>query len=137
MCEESAFPWDRTADPATRRRQARAALRTVPAGALAPFDRASALREGLLTLCADWPAPTRVVAPAPPLPANVPTLILSGELDLRTPLERARRLARELPGARIVVQPGVGHDVLGARPGGCVDRTVAAFLARRAAPRCG
>jgi pimeloyl-ACP methyl ester carboxylesterase len=136
-CEESSVPWDRTADPATRRRQALAALRATPTAALAPFDRAAALHEGALTLCGDWPAPVRAVAPPPPLPASVPTLILSGELDLRTPLENARRLARELGGARVLVQRGVGHDVLGARPGGCVDRAVEAFLARRAAPSCG
>ena len=136
-CEEAPVPWDRTADPAMRRRQALAALRATPAGALAPFDRAAALHEGVLTLCGDWPAPVRTVAPPPPLPTTVPTLILSGELDLRTPLENARRLARELVGARVLVQPGVGHDVLGARPGGCIDRAAKAFLARRAAPSCG
>jgi pimeloyl-ACP methyl ester carboxylesterase len=135
-CEESPVPWDRAAAPATRRRQALAALRATPAAALEPFDRAAALHEGLVPLCADWPAPVRAVAPPPPLPASVPTLILSGELDLRTPLQNAQRLASELPGAQLLVERGVGHDVLGARPGGCVDRTVAAFLAQRATPRC-
>jgi pimeloyl-ACP methyl ester carboxylesterase len=135
-CEEASVPWDRMADAATRRRQALAALGATPAAALTPFDRAAALHEGVLTLCGDWPAPVRAVTPPPPLPTTVPTLILSGELDLRTPLENARRLARELGGARVIVQRGVGHDVLGARPGGCVDGAVEAFLARRAAPSC-
>jgi pimeloyl-ACP methyl ester carboxylesterase len=136
-CEEAPVPWDRTADdPATRRRQALAALRATPAAALAPFDRAAALHEGVFMLCGDWPAPVRAVAPPPPLPAGVPALILSGELDLRTPLQNAQRLARALGDARLLVERGVGHDVLGARPGGCVDRTVAAFLARRPAPTC-
>ena len=136
ICEEAPMPWDRMADPATRRRQALAAVRATPSAALQPFDRAAALHGGVLRLCGDWPAPVRAVAPPPPLPTTVPTLILSGELDLRTPLENARRLAPELGGARVLVEPGVGHDVLGARPGGCVDRAVAAFLARRAAPGC-
>jgi pimeloyl-ACP methyl ester carboxylesterase len=135
-CEEASVAWDRTADPGTRRRQALAALRATPAAALEPFDRAAALHEGVLTLCGDWPGPVRAVAPPPPLATTMPTLILSGELDLRTPLGNARRLARELGGARVVVQRGVGHDVLGARPGGCVDRAVDAFLARRTAPGC-
>jgi pimeloyl-ACP methyl ester carboxylesterase len=135
-CEESPAPWDRAADPATRRRQALAALRATPAAALEPFDRAAALHEGLVPLCADWPAPVRAVVPAPPLPASVPALILSGDLDLRTPLVNAQRLAGELAGAQLLVERGVGHDVLGARPGDCVDRAVAAFLAQRATPRC-
>jgi pimeloyl-ACP methyl ester carboxylesterase len=134
-CEESTLAWDPTAAPAERARQARAAIAAVPAAALAPFDRPAALNFGLLGLCGDWPARTRVVAPAPPLPTTVPTLILSGNLDLRTPLENARRLATALH-AKLVVEQGVGHGVLGTDPNGCATPAVAAFLARRPLPVC-
>ncbi len=134
-CEESPPAWDPAAGPADRRRQASAAADATPASALYPFDRRAALAAGLAPLCADWPAPVRSVEPAPP-PARIPTLVLSGELDLRTPLEQARALARSLPGARLVVEHGVGHSVLGAAPGGCADGAVAAFLAARPLPRC-
>jgi pimeloyl-ACP methyl ester carboxylesterase len=134
-CEESLLPWDPAAAPATRRLQALAALRATAPSALAPFDRAAALREGAFSLCSDWPAPRRVVDPGAPLPPGLPTLILSGELDLRTPLERARQLASALPGAQLVVVGDTGHDVLGARPRGCVRRALTAFLAQRRVPR--
>jgi pimeloyl-ACP methyl ester carboxylesterase len=134
-CEESTFAWDPTADPATRRRQARTALDATPTAAFAPFDRAAALNFGLLGVCGYWPARERVVAAAPPLPTTVPALVLSGNLDLRTPLENARQLAAALHG-RVVVEQGVGHGVLGRDFNGCATPAVEAFLADRPLPRC-
>jgi pimeloyl-ACP methyl ester carboxylesterase len=39
----------------------------------------------------------------------VPTLLLWGELDARSPLPVAHQLHRAIPGARLVVIPGCGH----------------------------
>jgi pimeloyl-ACP methyl ester carboxylesterase len=134
-CEESPLAWDPAASPATRAAQARAALAATPAAALAPFDRGAALSFGTLPLCGGWPAPTRVVEPPPPLPTTVPRLVLSGDLDLRTPLENARILARALHG-RLVVEHGAGHAVLGQLSDGCASPAVEAFLAHRPPPVC-
>jgi pimeloyl-ACP methyl ester carboxylesterase len=111
LCEESPTAWDRDADPATRRAQMLAALAAVPDTALGPFDRTAALKAGLWPVCGHWPAPTRPVQAARPLP-SLPFLILSGDLDLRTPLDGARRLAAQLPDATLVRERGWGHDVL-------------------------
>jgi pimeloyl-ACP methyl ester carboxylesterase len=134
-CEESTLAWDPAGAPPARRLQARAVLDATPSAALAPFDRAAALDFGLLPVCGSWPARERAVAPAPPLPTDVPTLVLSGDLDLRTPLENARRLATALHG-RLVIERDVGHAVLGADPNGCAPPAVEAFLARRPPPAC-
>jgi pimeloyl-ACP methyl ester carboxylesterase len=135
-CEESPTAWDPAADPATRRAQTQALAYATPASALYPFDRTAAIEAGLLPLCVDWPPPVRAVEPAPPLTARIPALVLSGELDLRTPLEQARALARSLPGAQLVIERGVGHAVLGADPEGCASLAVESFLLAQAFAPC-
>jgi len=85
-------------------------------------------------LCLRWPGvPSgRVPAPAAPYPA-VPTLILQGGEDLRTPPEASARVAAAVPGAQRVVVPGVGHAVVGGDPSGCGLRALRRFLAGRPA----
>jgi len=134
-CEESTFAWDPTASSATRGLQARAAVDATPLEALAPFDRSAALRFGLLALCGSWPERERAVAPVAPLPTTVPALVVSGELDLRTPLENARRLAEALD-ARLVVERGIGHGVLQLDMNGCGSSAAQSFLAGRPLPAC-
>ena len=78
---------------------AEAALRAIPAAALTPFDRTTVLfASPTLQLCSRWPsAPAAPALQDGPFPA-APTLVLSGEDDLRTPLESARRIAARIPG---------------------------------------
>ncbi len=40
---------------------------------------------------------------------RVPTLLISGDRDRLVPVENSRRLARLIPGARLVELPGAGH----------------------------
>ena len=130
-CEESRLPWTRTAHFTDRLRQARQAARRLPEGALRPFDRATALRSDLIELCRLWPAASAEPVPGPgPLP-DVPTLLLEGEYDLRTPVEAARLAARQLPRSSLVVVPGAGHSVLSADTPGCAGRAFARFMAGR------
>ena len=135
LCEESPVPWDRAAAPPERRRQALAALAGRPASAFAPFSRQAGVAAGLLPLCEDWPAPERPQGDAAPAATPVPALVLAGELDLRTPVEAARRLATALGNAVLVTAPGTGHSVFGADLGSCASRAVAGFLRGRL-PAC-
>ena len=46
-----------------------------------------------------------------PVRSDIPTLLLAGELDERTPPEFARRIARTLPNAYVYEFPGLGHGL--------------------------
>jgi pimeloyl-ACP methyl ester carboxylesterase len=139
LCEELSFPWSRGAGTKERMRQARRALRDLPPTEFAPFDRATVLDSDLVEACMGW----RNATAAPPaaigkLPA-VPTLVLSGGGDLRTPLEDAKSTAARLPlTPQIVVVPWVGHSVLTSElaPEGCAAHALAAFFADAVIPGC-
>jgi pimeloyl-ACP methyl ester carboxylesterase len=47
---------------------------------------------------------------------TVPTLVLVGDSDLLTPLERSEEIAAAIPGARLVVIPQCGHGSTGEQP---------------------
>jgi pimeloyl-ACP methyl ester carboxylesterase len=54
----------------------------------------------------------RLGEPSPPWPgAQVPTVVLHGDLDPVVPLENGQAHAAAVPGARLVVLPGLGHAV--------------------------
>lgn len=42
---------------------------------------------------------------------DVPTLLLYGELDVRSPLAVAEELAAQIPGSELIVIPGAGHQL--------------------------
>lgn len=131
-CEEKPFPWQRGATPATREAEARGALNGLPSGDLYPFDAATVWSDSLIPACVDWPNASPTPPAAGPLP-NVPTLILSGEQDLRTPTSGARRVAAEIPDAQLLVVPYTGHSVIGSDFGDCAALAVEAFFAGGAA----
>jgi hypothetical protein len=111
------------------------ALRATPASAFYPFDASTAWADSVLPGCARWPS----VAPPPPpvgiLP-SVPTLILSGAQDLRTPTAGAVEVAARIPGAQTIVVPYTGHSVLGTDFSGCAQAAVRAFFSSETASPC-
>jgi pimeloyl-ACP methyl ester carboxylesterase len=133
-CQEGPFPWNPSAPAADRLRQARVAAAALPAAAVYPFDRDTALTTSATPLCTSWPSPQDPPFPAGPYPA-VPTLVLAGEDDLRTPIEGAERVAKAIPGAQLVEIPGAGHGIF---PGfsACPSRAVNDFFAARPLRRC-
>jgi pimeloyl-ACP methyl ester carboxylesterase len=138
LCEELNFPWSRSAGVRTRARQAAQVIRDLPPADFAPFDRETALGSELLALCAGWRNATAGPLPVGSLPA-VPTLILSGGADLRTPTEDARATAARMPlPPQIVTVPWVGHSVLSSELAreACAAHALAAFFAAQAIPGC-
>jgi pimeloyl-ACP methyl ester carboxylesterase len=128
ICEESPFPWSRTASAATKLSEANAFLHAQPASVFYPFAAETALEDSVLPSCAHWPD----ASPPPPAPSplpNVPTLILSGEQDLRTPTSNARAVAAQIPDAQLLVVPFTGHSVLGSDLSDCSALAVKDFFA--------
>jgi pimeloyl-ACP methyl ester carboxylesterase len=134
-CEESVFPWDRAADPTTRAAQAVAAAKAHPAGDFFPFDYQVALNSEAIPVCLSWPDASPPPVPPTPLP-TVPTLVISGDADLRTPLEDGQVVASRIAGAQILGVPYTGHSVLGSDLSGCAQAAVTAFFAAQPVAPC-
>lgn len=62
--------------------------------------------------CTNYPMPEPPAFYNAPVESDVPTLILQGEFDLRTPLANGLALAGELTNATLVIVPEQGHEVL-------------------------
>jgi pimeloyl-ACP methyl ester carboxylesterase len=132
VCTEQTFPWNWNADPVTRLAQAKTVVNGIPESALYPFDRKTALDSDEIYLCSRWPAVQRTTLPPPPGPVpDVPTLLVEGQDDLRTPVEGAQKLAALLPHSTLIAVPGTGHSVFGADLTGCSDRALRAFFTNR------
>ena len=134
-CEESPFPWQRAASSSTRVAEALGFLHAQPAGDFYPFDAATAYANSLVPACAGWPDASPPPPAQKPLP-NVPTLILSGEQDLRTPTSYARSVAARIPDAQLLLVPFTGHSVLGSDLSECSALAVAAFFSSAAVQPC-
>jgi len=121
-CTDYVQLFSRTAPPAVRARQYRAALRQQSPLAFAPFSVAQWTQMDQYTEaysgCLGWPSPARLVPPitrTPPLvPATLPVLILSGTFDSLTPwLDGATLVARQMgPSARVVRVANLTHVTL-------------------------
>jgi pimeloyl-ACP methyl ester carboxylesterase len=134
-CEEMQFPWQRSAPAATRLAEATGALKALPSSDFYPFDAATALNNSLLSACAGWPDASAAGASAGALP-DVPTLILSGAQDLRTPTSNALQVAAKIPDAQLLVVPYTGHSVLGSDFGDCASLAITAFFSGAQAQPC-
>ena len=128
-CEDEEFPWNRSAGPQERLAQAKTRIRALRASAIAPFTEANVLDLSDMPACAFWPFATPAPAPEDaPLP-SVPTLILSGANDLRTPTANAREVAAQIPRSHLLVVPDAGHSVLGSDPTHCAGKALQALFA--------
>jgi pimeloyl-ACP methyl ester carboxylesterase len=133
-CEESRLPWPRMAPFAERPADAARAAAALAPAALAPFDRITVLGSDVIDLCSRWPEAARDPdAGAGPIP-DVPTLLVEGADDLRTPVESARAVAAQIPGSHVVPIQGVGHSPVSLAVSRCATRLIPAFFAGRKLP---
>ena len=137
LCEEGNFPWDRAANVSGRARQINAAARAAGESAFRPFDRATALTTEMVSLCLGWPPASAGYVPAGPLP-DVPTLVLDGAADVRTPLEDANMVKSLIPSAQVVSVPFTGHSTLASdvTDEQCAARVVRQFFNGEAIAAC-
>jgi pimeloyl-ACP methyl ester carboxylesterase len=114
LCAELAPPWDPASPSAARSLTVTSALARLTAADLYPWDRATALGNGLAVGCEQWPATTPAAVPTGNVSGDlprVPVLLFSGEHDLSTPLAWGREEAAKAPEGRLVVVPRAGHSV--------------------------
>ncbi len=126
-CEEEPFPWQRTAPASTRLAEALGFLHAQPASDFYPFDAVTSYANSLVPACAGWPDASAAPQAQRALP-DVPTLIFSGEQDLRTPSADARAVAALIPDAQLLLVPYTGHSVLGSDLSDCSELAVKAFF---------
>ncbi|MFF4776443.1 alpha/beta fold hydrolase [Microtetraspora fusca] len=131
-CNDYPRAWSVDASPAQRRRQYdRALARTAPAdfGAFSPAASAAAtFWSG--DICLEWPrrSATRPSPVSDDFP-DVPTLVLTGDLDAITPDSDAAKVARRFTRSRLISVPNLGH-VPDLDPSGCVSGIIAGFIAK-------
>ena len=128
VCEETPLPWPRGTPLDQRFAVARANALALPPEAFHPFDAEVAYADEI-DLCLRWPDPVRPPAARGGAYPAVPTLLLQGEEDLRTPPEVSAHIATLIPGAQRVTVPGVGHAIVGADLSGCGQRQLLRFVA--------
>ncbi len=80
--------------------------------------------------CGIWPQGPLPEGFHDPVSADVPILLLSGELDPVTPPEYADRVAAHFPNSRHLVAPGQGHI---ATTRGCMGKIVSEFIIENSA----
>ncbi len=136
LCADSLLPWSASTPIAARQAAATAFVAALPANAFAPFGARTALQGEVLDACRAWPAPARQRSALGALP-DVPAMLLSGGLDVRTPLANAQAIAAEMPRAKVVTVGNAGHAVLGWGFTNCPTAATRRFLAGGDPGRCG
>ena len=125
-CTDPAMPYDLSASPEVRRARLDAALAEMPDDVFAPWTKQGWEQYWLFGSCVGWPTPstTQEVVPAGTTMPEVPTLVLSGELDPHAPLSAS--VIASFPNSALITVPRVGHLTLSR--GDCVAEYEAEFL---------
>jgi len=140
-CTDYPQAYDMTAPPKVRQRQRDIAVHRKQLGdpgLYAPFTideyLGMSIDYSVLDLCLEWPRPPRRMPPAEPIPPGavfpeVPTLVLSGELDSITPPDGGADTAALFPRSRWLLVRNAFHVVALDEVGSCGARIVRRFMA--------
>lgn len=137
-CNEAPLPWNAASAPGPgRERAVDIEARKLGPRSFRPFGTETTVSNSpLLAQCLRWPSVAEP-AGAPARGPAVPTLVVSGAEDLRTPPASARRVAADYPGGRTFVVPDTGHSSVTTDPTLCAARAAFGFLGGATAPaRC-
>jgi pimeloyl-ACP methyl ester carboxylesterase len=123
------FPWgDSSAPLAGRAAAVERARRHLSTRDVWPFTRETAVGNGFIQTCLNWPStspgsePRKLTLPA------VPALLINGDHDLSTPLEWAVEEVGYAPKGKLVVIKGASHSIQNRELGTAGREAVYAFL---------
>jgi pimeloyl-ACP methyl ester carboxylesterase len=134
VCETDPLPWDPGTPIEQRPAVVQQRIAALPPDTFAPFDPPVVVGDEI-DLCLRWPDVPRAPATAPALPyPTVPTLILQGGEDLRTPPEVSAAVAARIPGSVRLVVPGTGHSTV-SDPRTCSGPAIERFIAGKSLPK--
>ena len=112
-CTDYPAIWNKASSFPARESQYAAALAALPTSTFAPWRTLEYADSDFFTYeyCLHWPVPR---APEPPFPAggrypDVSTLVLNGELDLRTDVYQAQAVASNFPRRTYLEAANMGH----------------------------
>ena len=108
LCADAPMPWGASATPAERGAGLDAAIAQVPTEQTWPFPASVLGQMGTTFSCVHWSAASAAPAEIGDL-TEIPALLLTGELDLSTPLANAMAMADRFGDPEIVSIPGAGH----------------------------
>ncbi len=127
-CADDAAIWASSDPRDVRTAKLDAAFAALGDAAFAPFAIVNAKSGSKAEECIAWPETALDPLVPGPLPA-VPTILLAGGQDLRTPPSGALAVAKRSPSATVVLAPGWGHDLTDNLA--CADEQIARMLAGR------
>jgi pimeloyl-ACP methyl ester carboxylesterase len=133
-CADGLVPWPAGTPFGERARATNAAVAALPTRTFSPFNVEDVRKTGPIDLCQQWPE-SPIAQEFGPLP-SLPTLIVSGDEDLRTPRANAVALAARIPGSQVVTVPNTGHSALQSDTSKCAINALKAFVSGRPVRRC-
>jgi len=78
-------------------------------------------------ICDNWPVQAAPIEVKNPMSSTVPTLILQGGYDRKTPVFMGQRLSRELENSVLVIVPQQGHEIW-TKATNCAGQIATAFI---------